>query len=325
VPELPDITVYQERLAAYTVGHELLALRIASGFLLRTFDPPVAAVVGKRVVGTSRLGKRLVLAFEDDLFIVLHLMVAGRLRWKKPKAPIPGKLGQAAFDFAHGTLMFTEASKKKRASLHVVRGQAALEDFDRGGIDLFTATTAQVHAALTVENHTIKRALTDPTVVDGVGNAYSDEILHRAMLSPFKQTSQLGRDEVAALHAAATSCLTEWTDRLRAEVGDGFPDEVTAFRPEMVVHGKYGQPCPRCGAPVQRIQYADNECNYCAPCQTGGKLLADRGLSRLLKADWPKTLDALEERRAAARAVLGTPGPAPVPGGPAPRKKAARR
>ncbi len=304
MPELPDITVYQERLAAYTVGRPLLALRIASPFLLRTFDPPTSTLIGKSVVATARIGKRLVLSFEDDLHVVIHLMVAGRLRWKKPKAPLPGKLGQAAFDFAHGTIMFTEASKKKRASLHVVRGRAALADFDRGGIDLFASTTAEVHAALTAENHTIKRSLTDPTIIDGVGNAYSDEILHRAQLSPFRQTSQLTAAEVATLHAAAKACLTEWTDRFRAEVGDGFPDEVTAFRPEMVVHGKYGQPCPRCGAPVQRIRYADNEANYCAPCQTGGKLLADRGLSRLLKADWPKTLDALEERRAAARAVV---------------------
>jgi formamidopyrimidine-DNA glycosylase len=315
VPELPDITVYVERLAAYTVGHPLEALRIASPFLLRSVDPPPAAVVGRAITGIGRIGKRLVLSFDGDLHLVIHLMVAGRLRWKKPRAPIPGKLGQAAFDFAHGTVMFTEASKKKRASLHVVRGRAALADFDRGGIDLFTATTAQVHAALTAENHTIKRALTDPTIVDGVGNAYSDEILHRAQLSPFRQTHQLTAAEVATLHAAAVACLTDWTARLRAEVGDGFPDEVTAFRPEMAVHGKFGQPCPRCGAPVQRIQYADNEANYCAPCQTGGKLLADRGLSRLLKADWPRTLDALEERRAAARAILA--GAPPVPAAPA--------
>lgn len=312
MPELPDITVYVERLAAYTVGRRLEALRVASPFLVRTFDPPASALVGKEVVATRRIGKRLVLSFEDGLHAVIHLMIAGRLRWKKPKAPIPGKLGQAAFDFAHGTLLFTEASKKKRASLHVVRGQAALADFDRGGLDLYTATTAEVAAALTAENHTIKRALTDPTIIDGVGNAYSDEILHRARLSPFRQTSQLTAAEIATLHEAATSCLTEWTERLRAEVGDGFPDEVTAFRPEMVVHGKYGQPCPRCGAPVQRIKYADNEANYCAPCQTGGKLLADRGLSRLLKADWPKTLDALEERRAAARAAFTGGDPAPT-------------
>jgi formamidopyrimidine-DNA glycosylase len=224
-------------------------------------------------------------------------MIAGRLKWRPPKAKLPGKLALAAFDFDHGTLLFTEASKKKRASLHVVRGADSLKDFDRGGLDVFQATTAQFAAALREENHTIKRALTDPTVLDGIGNAYSDEILWRAQMSPFKQTSQLGDDEMKSLHAATKASLTEWTDRLRAQVGDGFPEEVTAFRPEMAVHGKYRQPCPRCGSPVQHIVYADNEANYCATCQTGGRLLADRALSRLLKANWPKTLEELEERR----------------------------
>ena len=244
-----------------------------------------------------RIGKRLVLSLEGDLHLVIHLMIAGRLRWKKAGAPVPKKVGLAGFDFAHGTLLFTEASPKKRASLYLVRGGAALADFARGGVDLLTATTAEVIAALRAENHTIKRALTDPTVIDGVGNAYSDEILHRARMSPFRQTRVLGDDDLARLHRAAIEVLTEWIDRLRAEVGDGFPDQVTAFRPEMAVHGKYGQPCPVCGAKVQRIRYADNEANYCATCQTAGRLLADRGLSRLLKDNWPKTLEELEERK----------------------------
>ncbi len=315
MPELPDITIYVERLRAFTVGKRLEALRVPSPFLVRTFDPPVGELVGRTVRTVDRLGKRLVLGFDDDLFAVIHLMIAGRLRWKPPRAAIPGKLGQAAFDFADGTLLFTEASKQKRASLHVVRGRAALADFDRGGLDLFAATPATFLAALTAENHTIKRALTDPTIIDGVGNAYSDEILHAAAVSPFKQTRTFALDDAAALLAAARACLTTWTERLRAEVGAGFPDEVTAFRPEMAVHGKFGQPCPRCGAPVQRIKYADNEANYCAPCQTGGKLLADRGLSRLLKADWPKTLDQLEERRAQARATLGGAAAPAAPAG----------
>ncbi len=314
MPELPDIVVYVERLAAYTVDRPLRGARIPSPFLVRSVDPPVQALVGRAVRAVGRLGKRLVLSFDDDLHMVIHLMIAGRLRWKPPKAPVAGRIGLAAFDFDHGTLSFTEASKQKRASLYVVRGRDALTEFDRGGLELFTATPASFAAALTAENHTIKRALTDPTIIDGVGNAYSDEILHAAQLSPFKQTRQLAAAEFAALLAAAQQCLRTWIERLRAEVGDGFPDEVTAFRPEMAVHGKYGQPCPRCGAPVQRIRYADNEANYCAPCQTDGKLLADRGLSRLLKADWPKTLAQLEERRVQAKAVVtGAPPPAPSP------------
>ncbi|MBK9030500.1 MAG: formamidopyrimidine-DNA glycosylase [Myxococcales bacterium] len=322
MPELPDITIYVERLRAHTVGHALIGLRVPSPFLVRTFDPLAAALVGHAIVGVARLGKRLVLSFDHDLHAVIHLMIAGRLRWKRPGAAVPGKLGLAALDFDHGTLVFTEASKQKRASVHVVRGRAALAEFDRGGLDLFAATPATFLAALTAEHHTIKRALTDPTIIDGVGNAYSDEILHAAALSPFKQTRTLALDEAAGLLAAARSCLTAWIERLRAEVGDGFPDEVTAFRPEMAVHGKYGQPCPRCGAPVQRIKYADNEANYCAPCQTGGKLLADRGLSRLLKADWPKTLDQLEERRGQARAVVAGAEPAPTSGsGKKPRRR----
>jgi formamidopyrimidine-DNA glycosylase len=295
VPELPDITVYVERLAAFTVGHVLERIRVASPFVVRSYDPPISSAHGKQVIGTGRIGKRLVLSLEDDLHLVIHLMIAGRLRWKKAGAPVPKKVGLAAFDFAHGALLFTEASPKKRASLHLVRGRAALDEIHRGGVDLFAATTAEVGAALREDNHTIKRALTDPTVVDGVGNAYSDEILHRARMSPFRQTRQLDDAEIATLHAAAKQVLTEWIERLRAEVGDGFPDEVTAFRPEMAVHGKYGQPCPVCGSPVQRIRYASNEANYCVTCQTGGKLLADRSLSRLLKSNWPKTLEELED------------------------------
>ncbi len=310
MPELPDITVYAERLAARCVGHPLRGLRIASPFLLRSVEPPATALVGRAVVGVGRLGKRLVLDFEGELHAVLHLMIAGRLRWKPAGAAVPGKIGLAAFDFDHGALVLTEASPRKRASLTIVAGRAALAELDRGGVDLLSADTAAVAAALRAENHTIKRALTDPTVIDGVGNAYSDEILHAAGLSPFRQTRDLSDDELGRLHVAARACLTTWIERLRAEVGDGFPDEVTAFRPAMAVHGKFGQPCPRCGAPVQRIVYADNEANYCAPCQTGGKLLADRGLSRLLRADWPRTLAELEERKAVAR--QGNPAGAPA-------------
>lgn len=314
MPELPDVTVYVERLAALTVGQVLRRARIASPFLLRSVAPPVTDAVGRAVVGVGRLGKRITIHLEGDLHLVIHLMIAGRLRWKSPGAAIPGRIGLAAFDFDPGTLVFTEASKQKRASLHVVAGRAGLAEHDRGGLDLLTASTAQVSAALRAENHTIKRALTDPTIIDGVGNAYSDEILWAAQLSPFRQTRTLEDSELAALHRAARATLITWIERLRAEVGAGFPDEVTAFRPEMAVHGKYRQPCPRCGAPVQRIVYAANEANYCAPCQTGGKLLADRGLSRLLKADWPKTLEALEERKAEARALTaGNPPPAAPP------------
>jgi len=299
VPELPDITIYVERLAAFTVGRTLDRVRLASPFVLRSYDPPITALHGRTVTAAGRIGKRLVLSFDGDgdLHLVIHLMIAGRLRWKKPGVTIPKKVGLAAFDFAHGSLLFTEASPKKRASLVVVSGRAALDDIHRGGVDLLTAPTPAIAAALRAENHTIKRALTDPTVIDGVGNAYSDEILHRARMSPFRQTRQLDDAEIERLHGAARVVLLEWIDRLRAEVGDGFPDEVTAFRPEMAVHGKYGQPCPVCGSPVQRIRYADNEANYCVTCQTGGRLLADRSLSKLLKDNWPKTLEELEERK----------------------------
>ena len=324
MPELPDVTVYVERLRAYTIGRPLERIRLASPFVLRSVDPSPAELAGRPVEAIGRIGKRIVLSLEGDLHAVIHLMIAGRLRWHPPGAKPPNKIGLAAFDFPHGTLIFTEASPKKRASLHLVRGRAALADFDRGGLDLFSATTADFAAALREENHTIKRALTDPTVLDGVGNAYSDEILHRAKMSPFRQTRQLDDAEMARLHAASKEVLTEWIDRLRADVGDRFPDKVTAFRDEMAVHGKYGKPCPVCGDPVQRIVYADNEANYCATCQTGGKLLADRALSRLLKDDWPRSLEELEERKARAR-VAPPASAAPPPGATPPAASAPRR
>ncbi|HUQ02505.1 MAG TPA: DNA-formamidopyrimidine glycosylase family protein [Kofleriaceae bacterium] len=308
MPELPDITVYMEQLARFTQGHVLQGLRIASPFLLRSYDPPVSELIGRTITGTGRIGKRLVLHFEGDLHAVIHLMVAGRLRWKPKGAGVPGKIGLAAFDFDHGTIVFTEASQKKRASLTLVRGEAALVEIHRGGIDIMTSTDAAVGAALREENHTIKRALTDPTIIDGIGNAYSDEILHAAKMSPFRQTKDLTDADVKAVCTATRETITLWTDRLRSEVGDGFPDDVTAFHDAMAAHGKFGKPCPRCGSPIQRIRYADNEANYCATCQTGGKLLADRGLSRLLKSDWPKSLAELEERKAKLRQEKPPPG-----------------
>jgi formamidopyrimidine-DNA glycosylase len=312
VPELPDVAIYVERLKAFTVGRPLERLRLASPFVLRTVDPPPSELAGRVVEDIGRIGKRIVLSFAGDLHAVIHLMIAGRLRWHPPGAKLPAKVGLAGFDFAHGTLIFTEASKKKRASIYLVRGRAGLVEFDRGGLDLFAASSADFAAVLRSENHTIKRSLTDPTLIDGVGNAYSDEILHRAKMTPFRQTRQMDDDEIERLHAAAKAVLTEWVDRTRAEVGAGFPDKVTAFRPEMAVHGKFGKPCPVCGDPVQRIIYADNEANYCATCQTGGKLLADRGLSRLLKDDWPRSLEELEERKARQRAATTPPEP-PAP------------
>jgi len=297
MPELPSVTVYVERLEALTVGKPLEAVRLASPFLLRTHDPPLSEAHGKRVEGVRRIGKRIVLALETELFLVIHLMIAGRLRWKKPGQPVPKGSGLAAFDFPGGSLIFTEASKKKRASLHVVRGETALAQFDRGGLEVLHATVEGFGAALARENHTLKRALTDPRILSGIGNAYSDEILHAAKLSPFKQTSKLTAQEVQTLFDATRSVLTIWVERLRAEIGDGFPDKVTAFHGDMAVHGKYNAPCPACGAKIQRIRYAENEANYCASCQTGGKLLADRSLSRLLKQNWPKTLEELEQRK----------------------------
>ncbi len=300
MPELPDVAIYVERLAALTIGKPLEGMRIASPFVLRTVSPPPKDLAGAVVESVERLGKRIVFGVTGGRYIVIHLMIAGRLRWKKKGEKVPNKVGLAAFDFPNGTLIFTEASPKKRASLHLVPDRAGLADFDRGGLDVFRATAAEFAERLRSERHTIKRSLTDPTLFDGIGNAYSDEILHAAKLSPFRMTSSITDDEVATLHRACIDVLTVWTDRFRAEIGDGFPDKVTAFRPEMAVHGKYGHPCPVCGTKVQRIVYADNEANYCPTCQTEGRLLADRSLSRLLKEDWPKTLEELEDRRRGA-------------------------
>jgi len=297
VPELPDVELYLAALRPRVLGHAVRRTRVASPFFVRTFDPPLTAMEGRLVMTLARVGKRIVFGLEDDLFAVVHLMIAGRLRWLEPGAKIPAKLGLAAFDFDHATLLFTEAGSRKRASLHLVRGRAAVEALDPGGADVFAMPLAQFAAALTEENHTLKRVLTDPHVFSGIGNAYSDEILHAARLSPVKLSQSLDDDEMARLFSATREVLAAWTARLQEEAGVDFPEKVTAFRPEMAVHGKYGQPCPRCGAPVQRIVYATNESNYCAPCQTGGRLLADRALSRLLREDWPKTLEALEQAR----------------------------
>jgi formamidopyrimidine-DNA glycosylase len=297
VPELPDIVVYVEALAARIVGQPLERVRLASPFLLRSVDPPLAAVEGRTVRGVSRLGKRLVFALESGLFLVLHLMIAGRLRWRDPAAPIPGKVGLAAFDFPSGTLLLTEAGSRKQASLHVVKGHEGLAAHDRGGLEPLEADLDAFAAALTRENHTVKRSLTDPTIFSGIGNAYSDEILHAARLSPAKLTIRLTQEEVVRLFDATRATLLKWVDLLREDAAGEFPEKVTAFREEMAVHGRYGRPCPVCGAPVQRIVYARNESNYCASCQTGGRLLSDRSLSRLLKDDWPPTLEELERRR----------------------------
>ena len=297
MPELPDVVTYIEALQPRIVGKTLLRVRIASPFVLRSFDPPIAAVEGKAVQGIRRMGKRIVLELESGLFLLLHLMIAGRLRWRSAGTKIPGKLGLAAFDFPTGTLLLTEASTKKRASLYLVQGEEALMRHDPGGLEIFAADLQTFRAALVRENHTLKRALTDPRLFSGIGNAYADEILHRARLSPVKLTRQLREEESDALYRATRAVLQQWVDRLRSETGSGFPEKVTAFRDGMAVHGRYRKPCPDCGAPVQRIVYAENETNYCARCQTGGKLLADRALSRLLKEDWPRTLEELEEMR----------------------------
>jgi formamidopyrimidine-DNA glycosylase len=300
VPELPDVEVYVEHLRRRVVGQPLEHARIASAFLVRSFDPPIRAAEGKRVRSVRRMGKRIVFELDDDLFLVLHLMIAGRLRWRERGAKVPGKLGLAAFDFPTGTLLLTEASPKKRASLYLVRGKAAVDALDPGGLEPLTASTAEFAEALRRENHTVKRSLTDPHLFSGIGNAYSDEILWRAHMSPVRLTSKMTDDEIAGLHEATKATLREWTERLRKETGDDFPEKVTAFRDEMAVHGRYRKPCPACGSPVQRIAYAANESNYCAPCQTGGKLLADRSLSRLMRGDWPKTLEELEARKQAS-------------------------
>jgi len=297
VPELPDITVYIDALEARIVGEPLEAVRLASPFLLRSVDPPIKETFGKRVTSLRRLGKRIVIGLEDDLFLVIHLMIAGRLHWKVKGAKVPGKIGLAAFDFSSGTLTFTEASPKKRASLYVLRGEAALAAHDPGGIEVLDSRLKDFAAALTEENHTLKRALTDPRRFAGIGNAYSDEILFHARLSPIARTQSLTPEEIKRLHAAVKATLKDWVKRLRAHYGDKFPEGVTAFRPDMAMHGKYGEPCPACASPVQRIVYASNETNYCARCQNGGQLLADRSLSRLLKGDWPRTLEELEDLR----------------------------
>lgn len=295
MPELPDITVYVEALNRRVAGARLDEVRLRSPFLLRSVDPPITSVKGKVVIGVSRLGKRIVFALEDELYIVLHLMIAGRLKWRAAGKKAAGKIDLAAFDFSTGTLLLTEAGSKRRASLHVVRGEDALASFDRGGLEVLTATVSEFAQRLTSENHTVKRALTDPRLFSGIGNAYSDEILHRAKMSPVKLTRRLSGAETETLLEAARATLIEWTDRLREETGDGFPEKVTAFRDAMAVHGRYGEPCPVCGSAVQRIRYADNETNYCPTCQTEGKLLADRALSRLLKEDWPRSLEELED------------------------------
>ncbi|HEY4013180.1 MAG TPA: DNA-formamidopyrimidine glycosylase family protein [Polyangiaceae bacterium] len=301
MPELPDVEVYVHHLRRRVVGATLEHVRVASPFLVRSFDPPIREAEGKKVLALRRVGKRIAFALEGDLWLVIHLMVAGRLRWKEPGAKVPAKVGLAAFDFASGTLVLTEASTKKRASLHLVRGEAALREMDPGGIEPLDADVGAFTEALRRERHTIKRTLTDPHVFSGIGNAYSDEILWRAKLSPVRMTTALTDDEIARLHEATQATLREWTARLLADTGDEFPDKVTAFRDDMAVHGRYRKPCPACGAPVQRIAYAENESNYCASCQTGGKLLADRSLSRLMRGDWPKTLEDLETRKAKLR------------------------
>jgi formamidopyrimidine-DNA glycosylase len=297
MPELPDIVVYIESLERCVQGRTLQKVRLFNPFLLRSVEPPIREVEGKAVIELRRLGKRIVFVLEDDLFLVLHLMIAGRLHWKPPGAKPPGKIGLAAFDFAEGTLLLTEAGSKRRASLHVVRGEAGLTEHQRGGLEVLDADETQFRAALLRENHTLKRALTDPRLFSGIGNSYSDEILHRAKLSPLALTTKLSAEEIDRLFAATKSTLLEWLDRLRQEAGADFPEKVTAFRPGMAVHGLFGQPCPVCGSKVQRIVYADNETNYCPRCQIGGKILADRSLSRLLKDDWPRTVEELEEGR----------------------------
>lgn len=297
MPELPDISAYIAALEPRVVGRRLESVRLASPFLVRSFDPPIREAEEKRVTAIRRLGKRLVFALEGNLFLVLHLMIEGRLHWRPPGSGLAGKNALAAFDFENGTLLVTETSSKKRASLHLVRGEEALRTFERGGVEPLEADRSAFAAALTQENHTLKRALTDPRIFSGIGNAYSDEILHAARLSPMKLTSRLAAEEVERLYDETHEVLSRWTDRFVEDAKKTFPEKVTAFRVGMAVHGRYGKPCPVCGSPVQRIVYAENEANYCAKCQTGGKLLADRALSQLLKSDWPKTLEELEERK----------------------------
>ena len=297
MPELPDVTVYKERLEALLVGDRLLEVKLLRPFTLRTVEPELSALHGRQLLAVQRLGKRLVFEFDGELALVVHLMIAGRLQWYAGERRLGGRIDLASLWFTRGTLSLTEAGSRRRASLHVVAGREAWRQFDRGGLEVHGASPAEFAARLVLENRTLKRALCDPTLFAGIGNAYSDEILHRARLSPVVLTSRLTDDECERLRLAVLEVLDEWTERLRQETGAGFPRKVTAFRDGMAVHGRYGQPCPDCGAAVQRIRYADNECNYCANCQCGGKLLADRGLSTLLRKDWPKTLEELEERR----------------------------
>lgn len=302
MPELPDITVYIECLERRILGQRLVRVRVVSPFLLRSVEPPLSAVTGRTVVRLSRLGKRIVIEIEPDLFLVLHLMIAGRLHWKAPGAKPPSKIGLAAFDFDNGTLILTEAGSKRRASLYLVRGENELQQHDPHGLEVLAASVTEFRAALMRENHTLKRSLTDPRLFSGIGNSYSNEILHRARLSPLALSQRLTVNEIERLYAATCVSLREWTERLRREVGDGFPEKVTAFRAGMAVHGRFGQPCPDCGTKVQRIIYAENETNYCPRCQTAGKVLADRSLSRLLKDDWPRSIEELEELRESSKA-----------------------
>jgi formamidopyrimidine-DNA glycosylase len=294
MPELPDISAYITALDARIVGQTLERVRLGSVFLLRTADPPLASAEGRAVRAVRRIGKRIAIGVEDDLWLVLHLMIAGRLHWKAPQAKLAGRNALAAFDFPNGSLVLTEAGTKRRASLHVLRGEEGLHSVDPGGVEIFSTDVSGFRAALTAENRTLKRALTDPRLISGVGNAYSDEILHAAQMSPITLTQKLKPEEWERLFEATRSTLTHWIERFRGEAEKAFPEKVTAFRPGMAVHGRFGEPCPRCGEKVQRIRYADNETNYCACCQTGGKVLADRSLSRLLGSDWPRTLDELE-------------------------------
>jgi formamidopyrimidine-DNA glycosylase len=294
MPELPDISAYIAALEARIVGQVLEHVRLGSAFLLRSVDPPLSAAEGKRVRELRRIGKRVAIGIDEEIWLVLHLMIAGRLHWKAPGAKLAGRNALAAFDFSNGSLVLTEAGSKRRASLYVVRGEDALKAMNPGGVEVFETDLEGFRAALTAENRTLKRALTDPRLISGVGNAYSDEILHAAQLSPVALTQKLKLEEWERLFAATRAVLTEWTDRLRSQAAQAFPEKVTAFRPEMAVHGRFHLPCPRCGEKIQRIRYADNETNYCAKCQTGGRVLADRSLSRLLGSDWPRTLDELE-------------------------------
>ena len=334
MPEYPDIVVYIESLERRILGATLEQVRLASPFVVRTFDPPISTVNGKQVIELRRMGKRIVLRLEDggpdhDLFVVIHLMVAGRFKWtdrvdksgeEVEPIKVPKRSGLASFDFSTGWLLFTEAGTKKRASIHVVRGEGELERFDRGGLEVMEIDLETFKERIQLENHTLKRTLTDPRLFSGIGNAYSDEILLRARLSPLKWSSRLTGDEIERLRDATVQVLEEWTERFRDEVGEGFPKKVTAFRKEMAAHGKYKEPCPQCGNPIQRIVYAQNECNYCVECQTGGKLLADRAMSQLLKGDWPKTLQELDERMDTAKAVASGKGSPKRP-----RKKTARK